>query len=208
MIEELGIIRRRSRRDEIIDLEVNAAAILTDLAPGDSVAADGVCLTVTAVRPPLFTAEISNNTAARTKLGQARVGDKVNLERAIKIGGRLGGHFVTGHVDCTATIHHLIRHPHSADFYLRLPSQFRNFIIPMGSIAIDGVSLTVQRINGNVFQVTVVAHTLNSTTLASKKNGDIVNLEFDLLEKMVVQTLRTEGEKADFDLLWKVGSLN
>ncbi len=160
---------------------------------GASIACDGVCLTVTSVRPDglgsAFTLDVSNETLARTTLGSWMPGRAVNLERALKAGDELGGHIVSGHVDGLARILSAAHDGDSVRFVLEAHSELARFIAPKGSIALDGTSLTVNEVMGNRFGLNLIPHTLTRTTWGRKKPGDLVNLEVDMFARYVARLL-------------------
>jgi len=160
------------------------------VAFGDSVSVNGVCLTVLAVQPPTFWVEAVEETIARTNLGFLKVGDRVNLERALSASGRLGGHFVQGHVDGTGVIAQIVPRLRSKVMRIRCPQELMPYIVPKGSIAVDGVSLTVVEVGADWFTVSLIPYTLEHTTLGIRKVGDVVNLEVDILAKYVRHLLQ------------------
>lgn len=192
IVEGLGRIARRSGTAEETTLVVEAP-FAADLRPGDSVAVDGVCLTVTDLASGRFTTLVSPETMRRTTLGSRSEGDAVNLERALRLGDRLGGHLVQGHVDGTAAV--VGRQPEGsgARLTLALPPEFSPFIVQKGSIALDGVSLTVADRRPDAFEVALVPLTLQRTTLGSRQTGDRLNLEIDLIGRYVIQGLEERG---------------
>jgi riboflavin synthase len=158
---------------------------LPDLAPGDSVAVNGVCLTVTTCGAGRFAAELSEETLSRTALGQVPRGAGVNLERPLPVGGRFGGHIVQGHVDGVGTIRRIERLPGSRQMWVEAPPAVGRYLVEKGSVAVDGVSLTVACLDGDAFMVSLIPHTLEHTTLGGRAAGDAVNLEVDVLAKYV-----------------------
>lgn len=164
----------------------------TDLQLGESIAVDGVCLTVTQAKNNIFSCDLSAETLKVTVAGHYAVGDFINLERALKLTDRIGGHFVTGHVDQTVTVE---SREHQGEFiviHFNLPSSHMNLhLIPKGSICINGVSLTLNTINPLGFSVTLIPHTLEKTGLKTLVAGTVVNVEFDLITKIIVQHAKT-----------------
>lgn len=168
----------------------------SDLALGESIAVDGVCLTVTAIEGQSFTCELSSETLIRSVAGSYRAGDRLNLERALRLGDRLGGHWVTGHVDTTGRLN---RRGAAAAFipfeFSGYPPEFHRLLSPKGSITVNGVSLTVNAVGPDHFEVMLIPHTLAITNLGSLQAGSRVNLEFDAMNKVIVQELdRRMGE--------------
>lgn len=173
------------------------ASFTKDLREGDSVCVNGACLTVVAVQPPLFWVEAVEETLTRTNLGSLKVGDKVNLERALAATGRFGGHFVQGHVDGTGMVAQIVPRFRSKVMRILSPRELMPYIVPKGSIAVDGVSLTVVDVGDDWFTVSLIPFTLERTTLGMKKVGDTVNLEVDILAKYVSHMLQIlEGRKS------------
>jgi riboflavin synthase len=182
-IEAIGIAG--SGRDLVVHCPIASAGVLV----GASIALNGCCLTVTKVQSPLLTFQAGTETLSRTNLGQLKVGDQVNLERSIKVGDRLGGHYVTGHIDCVALVDKRIDDGQWAEFWFRLPPSFTRQMASKGSVAVDGISLTLVNVELERFSVALIPHTLEVTTLGQRKIGDQVNIETDLLAKYVQQQL-------------------
>ena len=194
LVEDLGTIVRADRRSDALVLAVRPARIpLGELAIGESVCHDGACLTVTEVGRDAFTVLAGAETLARTTLGALRVGSRVNLERSLRLGDRLGGHWVTGHIDGTGEL--AIRRDLGANLVLgvRTPAALLQLIVEKGSIALAGVSLTVNAVDAETFSVAIIPHTRDATTLGALHLGDRVNLETDVLAKHVQKLL---GAKA------------
>jgi riboflavin synthase len=194
LVEDLGTIVRADRRSDALVLAVRPARIpLGELAIGESVCHDGACLTVTEVGRDAFTVLAGAETLARTTLGALRVGSRVNLERSLRLGDRLGGHWVTGHIDGTGEL--AIRRDLGANLVLgvRTPAALLALIVEKGSIALAGVSLTVNAVDAETFSVAIIPHTREATTLGALHLGDRVNLETDVLAKHVQKLL---GAKA------------
>ncbi|RIK17866.1 MAG: riboflavin synthase [Acidobacteria bacterium] len=189
IVEELGTLVARTDGDTSSVIEVHAPTVAADAGHGDSIAVDGVCLTVTTHTPEGFTADVMAETLARSTLGRLRPGDPVNLERAMRADGRFGGHIVQGHVDGTATV--LSREPGERweVVTLTLPPELRRYVVLKGSIALDGVSLTVSDRTDDTFSVSLIPTTLELTTLGSRQPGDEVNVEVDVLAKYVESML-------------------
>jgi riboflavin synthase len=185
IIEEIGTIASIKKGSVSAVLHVRCSRILEDMHLGDSIAVNGVCLTVTAFDGSGFTADVMHETLNRSSLGALSPGSHVNLERAMAANGRFGGHIVSGHIDGTGTICKLQRDENAVWYTISCaPSQLR-YIVEKGSIAIDGISLTVARVEHDRFSVSVIPHTLSQTILAEKKSGDVVNLENDCIGKYV-----------------------
>ncbi|SHF30721.1 riboflavin synthase alpha chain [Desulforamulus putei DSM 12395] len=169
--------------------------MLEDVKIGDSIAVNGVCLTVTAFGDGVFTADVMAETLAKTNLRDLRPGSKVNLERALRLGDRLGGHLVSGHVDGVGTIAGLEKHDIATLVTIKAPPQVMKYIIKKGSVAIDGTSLTVVDFHQEKFRVSLIPHTAQATVLGSKKIGDTVNLEADILGKYIERLLQAREEQ-------------
>ena len=189
LVEELGRVRRVERRGEFQRLEIAASTVLSDLAIGDSVNIDGVCQTVVAIDDDGVAVETVAETLGRTTLGQLQVGREVNLERALRANGRLGGHMVLGHVDGVGRIRQLIDKDHEWRAEIEIPLELSHYIAAKGSIAIDGVSLTVAGVEAGVFTVAIIPHTFDNTTLSYRHAGDSVNLEVDVIARYVERML-------------------
>ncbi|MCC7202493.1 MAG: riboflavin synthase [Nitrospirae bacterium] len=191
IIEELGSVKGVRRQSDGMRLSVTATVIMDGMRKGESIAVNGACLTVTEFDRYSFIADVSGETVKRTNLGKLRTGDKVNLERPMKLSDRLGGHMISGHVDGTGTIRALEKRGGMSIFTFEAPSEIQRYLIVKGSVAIDGISLTVNEIKGNRFTVTIIPHTAEMTTLGFKNIGDAVNLEADMIGKYVENFLRT-----------------
>ncbi|KHG66240.1 riboflavin synthase subunit alpha [Thermus sp. 2.9] len=187
LVEETGEIVR-VEEGPFLRVRVAAREVLTDLKVGDSVAVDGVCLTAVAVDGEGFWVELAQETLRRTA-PTWRVGHRPNLERALRVGDRLGGHFVTGHVDGVAELVGVREAPGAKDFFFRPPGPLARYIAEKGSVALNGVSLTVAGLEGEAFWVTLIPHTLKVTNLGSLRVGDKVNLEVDLIARYVERLL-------------------
>jgi len=209
IIEELGTVRSIEGGREGVRLTIEARGILADIRRGDSVAVNGVCLTVTEHTETAFAVDVMAETLAKTNLGRLRRGARVNLERALRLGDRLGGHLVTGHVDGVGTITGRERDGMATVFAVRAPQEVAQYLIPKGSVAVDGISLTVVDVRGDVFTVSIIPHTAAVTTLGFKQPGDTVNLEADVVGKYVAHLLRREkGEQGiTLDFLARSGFL-
>ncbi len=181
------------RRGAIWRMTIDLGKLAEDVKPGDSVAIDGACLTAVAVEGSRVDFEAIGETLARTTLGTLSVGRKVNIERSLRVGDRLGGHFVVGHVDAVGTIR--AKEPQPSQTLLRaaIPAELMRFVAVKGSVAVDGVSLTVLEAERETFAVALIPFTLEHTTLGFKRPGDAVNVEVDLLARYVAKRLETEG---------------
>jgi riboflavin synthase len=190
IVEEVGLITARK------GLRLEVACGFGDLGIGDSIAVNGVCLTVMGLGAGSFAAELSEETLARTSLGSLTDGSPVNLERPVPAGGRLGGHVVQGHVDGTGTVKALDPQEGSTVMWIEAPDALRRYLVEKGSVAVDGVSLTVAALQEGAFSIALIPHTLTATTLSDKAPGDVVNIEVDILAKYVESLLDPRGPYA------------
>lgn len=209
LIETVGTIVKIDVSGSAAVLAASAAFSGDAVRIGDSIAINGVCLTVTGMSGDVYRFDVSPETLQRTSLRQARPGARVNMERALKLSGRLGGHIVSGHVDCMATIAQQRKIGDNTVFSFRVPRDFIRFIAPKGSVAIDGISLTVNEVTADSFTVNIIPHTAASTTLHQRRQGDEVNIETDILAKYVDRLFGTrgsgEGGGVTLELLAKKG---
>lgn len=193
LIEEVGQVQRVRREGVIAKLAITGQQATSSLVIGDSIAVDGSCLTVTMTAHALFEADLSGETLTRTTLGELQAGDPVNLERPCRPTDRLGGHFVTGHIDGVGTISEIRETGGMWWFSIAYPEVLRPLLVEKGSVAVDGISLTVAGLNDRSFGVAIIPHTYRDTTLGRKQVGRRVNLEADLLGKYVVRYLEGLG---------------
>jgi len=203
LIEEVGAVLRRCGAD----LAIMAEVVLKDLKSGDSIAIDGACLTVTAVNDRGFVVQASPETLARTTLSRLRPGDAVNLERAMQAGARFGGHFVLGHVDGVGRVDTVRDQGEFSVWRFQAPQEVACYLVPKGSVAVDGISLTVVDPDRDTFAVAVIPTTLRQTTLGAKRPGDRVNLEADVLGKHIFHYLKgnSGGRGVTMDFLARHG---
>jgi len=185
LIQDVGKIQSVNRRSGGISLTISTQLDLSAAKIGDSISVEGVCLTVVKLSGHTFTAEVSPETLRRTTLATARERQSVNLETALKMSDPMGGHFVAGHVDGTGEIIETVPEGNSIRYRFRVPREIGRFLIEKGSIAVDGISLTVMGCHDQEFSVSVIPLTTRATTLGLKKAGDRVNLENDLIAKYV-----------------------
>ncbi len=190
LIENIGTLSRMERRSHSAVLRLSTTLDTSTIIIGDSIACDGVCLTATAVRPGEFSADVSHETLERSTLKHLRPGTKLNIERALRVGDRLGGHFVAGHVDTTARLTDRRQTSESIDLtYLCNEPALMRYVVLKGSIAVDGVSLTVNDRHSDGFRATIVPHTSANTTLLEKRVGEQANIEVDLIGKYIESLL-------------------
>lgn len=199
IIEEVGHLLEHGRGS----MRIQAKRILEDVHPGDSIAVNGVCLTVTQFDASSFSVDVMAETLRRSSLAGLAKGSRVNLERAMAADGRFGGHIVSGHIDDTGTVTSLKREGNAVWVTIDCDARLRRYIAEKGSIAIDGISLTVAALTSSGFQVSIIPHTGAETTLLEKKAGDTVNLETDIIAKYIERLMRPAGEapeKSGIDL--------
>ncbi|MCG2676493.1 riboflavin synthase [bacterium] len=218
LIEEMGTVKSISRRAGSMELTISGKEVVKDMRKGDSISVNGVCLTVTSLQFTVtsFSVDVGAETLRKTNLEELRIGEKVNLERALKVGERLGGHFVTGHINGVGIIKKKVKEGETFLFEIEAPGEIMDYVIPKGSIAVDGISLTVvdfspprfaERGRGkNRFRVSIIPHTLEVTTLDLKKVGDKINLEADMIGKYVSKMIKEE-KGIDLDFLKRHGYL-
>ena len=189
IVEEIGHIVSVQRHAFSQIITISASDILGGTNIGDSIAVNGVCLTVTSIGSKQFSADVMHETINKSSLGNLRAGMAVNLERAMPANGRFGGHIVSGHIDGTGEILSLKKEDNSTWVTIRTTSDILRYIVLKGSITIDGISLTVSYVDKSVFKVSIIPHTAQKTTLLTKNNGDTVNLECDVISKYVEKVM-------------------
>ncbi|MDO8588135.1 MAG: riboflavin synthase [Armatimonadota bacterium] len=190
LIEQIGTVKDLRQGAGAARLTVDLGDIASELVVGESVSVNGVCLTVVAISGTEAAFDVVRETLSRSALARLAVGERVNIERALRADGRLGGHFVQGHVDGVGRISRIHRSGGATEVEISAPREVLELIVPKGSIAVDGISLTVARRRGEGFTVAIIPHTLENTTLGSAKPGDSVNLETDILGKYAQALLR------------------
>ena len=189
IIEEMGTVLAITKNAQSAVLRIAAKTVTEDVKRGDSIAVNGVCLTVTSHRADEFTADVRHETLDRSSLGELHEGSKVNLERALRLDSRLGGHIVTGHIDGTGRIRRVRADANAIWYSIAAGAAILNGIVEKGSVAVDGISLTVAKVTGQDFSVSVIPHTAAHTTLSGKREGAVVNLETDCIGKYVAKLL-------------------
>ena len=190
IVEETGTLRSLSRGSKSCVIHVQCSTVLEDTRIGDSIAVNGICLTVTSMESGGFTADVMNETLSRSSLAQTRPGDPVNLERAMAANGRFGGHIVSGHIDGTGIIREIRDDDNAVWYTVEAPPEILRYVVEKGSIAIDGISLTVARVDDRSFKVSVIPHTRAVTALSSRRVGSPVNLENDIVGKYVEKLMQ------------------
>lgn len=189
LIEEIGTVKSVKKGSDSAQITINAEKVILDVNLGDSICTNGICLTVTNFASNYFIVDVMAETMRKTNLNSLSPGDKVNLERALRLGDRLGGHMVSGHIDGVGTISGLEKEDNATWITVNTCSDLLKYIIYKGSISIDGVSLTVAYVDDSTFKVSIIPHTKDVTTLLDKKIGDKVNLECDMIGKYVEKML-------------------
>jgi len=206
IIEEIGIIKNIIPKGDGLRLTISARLITDDLNIGDSVAVDGICLTVTTIENHVFEVDVSAETIKKTTLKEFIQSRKVNLERAVKMGARMGGHIVTGHIDGIAEIKKISS---TGEFAIKVPLDLSKYMVYKGSVAIDGISLTIAALNFDSIDIALIPHTIKITTLGEKTAGDKINVECDIIGKYVEKLLPSLSEhnksKIDEEFLIKHG---
>lgn len=210
IIEEVGRIAQIHKQGEFAVVTINANKVLSDVHLGDSIAVNGVCLTVTSFTASQFTADVMSETLKRTSLGELKPSSPVNLERAMAANGRFGGHIVSGHIDGTGEVVEITPANHSTWYRIKTSAKLMRYIIEKGSITIDGISLTVVDTDENSFRVSIIPHTIKETNLGTKKIGSLVNLENDIVGKYIEQFLlkkepEYQQDKLTMDFLKNAG---
>ena len=190
IVERAGVVAEVREHAGGVRLVVGAGGFADDARPGDSICVSGVCLTVTELRDGRFAFDVVRETLMKSNLGQLRAGDRVNLEASLKAGDRIGGHFVQGHVDAMATVARVEKSDCGHVLWLRPPGHLWPYIIPKGSIAVDGVSLTIADVQEQEFSIALIPTTLAQTTLGELRTDDLVNIETDMIVRSVVNYLQ------------------
>ena len=190
IIEEMGVVKTVTKGMSGTGLTILAKGVLEGLTIGDSMTVNGVCQTVVGFDPTQFTVDVSPETLKVTTLGMVKAGDPVNLERAMRLSDRLGGHLVSGHVDGVGTVRDRAQDANAIQMTIAAPHEILKLCVLKGSIAVDGISLTINEVTAQGFRVTIIPHTAKVTTLGVKQVGDPVNLETDLIGKFVERLLR------------------
>ena len=187
IVEELGTVSAINKTRAGVCLKIKAKTVSSDVKIGDSIAINGVCLSAVAVKGAVLSFDVIQETLKRTTLGQLKINNSVNLERSLKADSRMGGHFVTGHIDYTARIIDILKGSDGTGFKISLPAEFSRFVVEKGSISLDGISLTVADVAKETFTVYLIPHTLKVTTFGKKQKGDFLNVETDLLAKYLAK---------------------
>lgn len=194
IIEETGTVKAIQKGSSSSFIKIHADKIFEGMQLGDSIAVNGVCLTVTDFGGNIFKADVMNETLSRSSLGQLQIGSPVNLERAMAANGRFGGHIVSGHIDGTGTISDIRNDGIALWYTVRTDPEILRYIVEKGSIAIDGISLTVAAVTDSSFSVSIIPHTASQTILSAKNAGDTVNLENDIIGKYVEKLMKPAAD--------------
>ena len=207
IIEEIGRIQTVRKGAASSSISVQAKKVMQDVHIGDSIAVNGVCLTVTAFSQGGFTADVMHETFNRSSLGSLQTGSPVNLERAMPSNGRFGGHIVSGHIDGTGTVSAIQKDDNAVWYTIKTAPGILRYIVEKGSVAIDGISLTVAAVERDCFSVSIIPHTASITTLSNRRVGDTVNLENDCIGKYVERLMSIQQSKYNItaDFLTKYG---
>ncbi|MDO4555616.1 MAG: riboflavin synthase [Lachnospiraceae bacterium] len=195
IIEEIGTIKAIENSGGNCRLSIYAPKILEGTKLGDSIAVNGICLTASSIKGSVFQADVMGETLRRTSLGKLSNGSRVNLERALTLNARLGGHIVSGHIDGTGTIQSVKKEGNAFWYKISTGKEILKYMIEKGSITIDGISLTVALVESDSFLVSIIPHTRQETILGEKKEGDLVNLENDLIGKYVERLMQFQEEE-------------
>ncbi len=187
IIEEQGIVKKLVCRENLYVLSVKADKVVAGTKNGDSIAVNGVCLTVTGRKGKILNFDLMKETLLATTLRDIEIGDQVNLERAMKADCRFGGHFVTGHVDGVGTIESIIKLPNYVEFEIFPPKKFMRYLVAKGSVTLDGISLTIGKVSKNSLTVYLIPATLRITNFGKKKSGDKINVETDILARYILR---------------------
>lgn len=197
IIEELGVLTAILKSSEGAKLEIQCEEVMVDTKLGDSIATNGVCLTVCKLNKNKFTVDVMEETLRKSSLGSLKIGSKVNLERALTLNSRLGGHIVSGHIDGVGEIKSFKKEGNATWVFIEAPKEVLKYMVYKGSIAIDGVSLTIAHLDDNSFGVSIIPHTSENTILLNMKVGEIVNLECDVVGKYVERLLNFKDKDID-----------
>jgi riboflavin synthase len=200
LIEDTGRVENFHRRGEAGLLTVETSLPMTEIAIGDSVAVNGACLTVTEKGGRAVTFDVSPESIARTTIGKLRSGNRVNLERALKLGDRLGGHIVSGHIDCCGRLTRIENRSGNHQLQFSLPVQHARYLVEKGSVTIDGISLTINALSQDGFSVNIIPHTFTNTTLEKIRSGDEVNIETDIIGKYVERLVQPWKKGGDLSM--------
>ncbi|KKE78744.1 riboflavin synthase [Bacilli bacterium] len=196
IIEEIGTVKKIQKvSDQAVTMTISSSKILEDVGLGDSISVNGICLTVTHFTSDYFEVDAMPETIKATSLNSLKKGSSVNLERAMAANGRFGGHFVSGHIDATGKIVKKKKEQNAIYYDIEIPNDLTKYILHKGSITVDGTSLTIFGIQKNIFTISLIPHTAKETILGEKEEGDIVNIECDMLAKYVQKMLHNDDRE-------------
>ncbi|MCM8785237.1 MAG: riboflavin synthase [Candidatus Omnitrophica bacterium] len=187
IIEEVGKIKEKKSKGTGFEILIEANKVFEDLKIGDSISVNGICLTIERIDNKTFSVSVSSQTKNQTNLGEIKVGEYVNLERSLKLGDRIGGHFLTGHIDFKTKIKTLRRESEFFVMKIEIPAKFRKYVVKRGSIGIDGISLTIAEIENTDVLIYLIPYTIENTNLKYRKTGDFVNIEIDIFAKYLLK---------------------
>jgi len=207
LIHEIGTVRSIAQAASHMRLVIRAPDTAAETKPGDSISIDGACQTVTGVRGDEFSVDTITETLKKTTLGDLKTGSRINLELALRASDRLGGHIVSGHIDCVGTVREIIKQSSEIEIQVAYPAAYRNLLAPQGSIAVNGISLTVADLSQDAFKVAIIPMTWEMTTLPELRRGSRANLEFDIIGKYIVRFLvqNESASKIDEQTLKELG---
>ena len=205
IVEETGVIKSIRTEGRSARITISAQKVLEDMKTGDSINTNGVCLTVTEFSSGTFTVDVMPETVQRTTFSKLRAGSKVNLERALRLADRLGGHIVSGHIDGTGIVEKTREDENAIRLTISAKPGILRYVVEKGSVAIDGISLTVITVTQRTFEVSIIPHTQSETAILSKKQGDAVNIECDIIGKYVEKLSSGKDEKINLNFLAEHG---
>jgi riboflavin synthase len=200
LIEEIGVLKSIKKGAHSAVLTIGASEVLKDSKAGDSIAVNGVCLTATSITSSAFTADVMHETLDRSALSTLSSGSKVNLERAMAAGGRFGGHIVSGHIDGVGVVSNITKDDNAIWYHIDADCDIMKYVVLKGSIAIDGISLTVAKVDSTSFAISAIPHSVAHTTLSDRKVGDKVNLETDIIGRYVEKLMTFAQDDTEKDL--------
>ncbi len=199
LVSEIGTVKSASKTASHLRLVLRAPKTASETELGASINIDGACQTVSSLNGDEFSVDTIPETLKKTTLGDLKIGSRVNLEQALRASDRLGGHIVSGHIDCVGTVREIIKQPSKIEIRIAYPVEHRNLVAPQGSIAVDGISLTIAELSRDAFKIAIIPTTWEETTFAELRSGSKVNLEFDIIGKYVVRFLSRSGSESKID---------
>ncbi len=194
IIQATGKIKKRTRKADVINFEIECSKLTEGIKIGESIAVNGVCLTIENIIGNIFSVSITKHTERETNLGNIKPGDIVNLETPLKIGDKISGHFLTGHIDFKTKIVSFSKSSQTGKIVLNIPENYSKYFVKKGSIGVDGISLTIADIKGNRVEIYIIPFTIENTNLKYRKTGDIVNIEIDIIAKYIENLTRGKNE--------------